>query len=98
MYHEMLVISALPSGTPFALCMLQSIFGISQSLGLTKPTSQSIRLPETTSQYIGLPKYISHSLELPEKYVYFSHTLPEVKVSVITASFYLISYIKGLSM
>ena len=78
--------------------MLQSIFGISQSLGLTKPTSQSIRLPDTTSQYIGLPENISHSLGLPKKYFYFSHTLLEVNVSVITASFYLISYTKGLSM
>ena len=76
--------------------MLQSIFGISQSLGLTEPTSQSIRLPDTTSQYIGLPKNISHSLGLPKKYFYFSHTLPEVNVSVITASLYRISYIKGL--
>ena len=78
--------------------MLQSIFGISQSLGLTEPTSQSIRLPDTTSHYIGLPKNISHSLGLPEKYFYFSHTLPEVKVSVITTSLYLISYIKVLFM
>ena len=81
-----------------SIYMLQSIFGISQSLGLTEPTSQSMRLPDTTSQYIGLPKNISHSLGLPEKYFYFSHTLPEVNVSVITASLYLISYIKGLSM
>ena len=76
--------------------MLQSIFGISQSLGLTEPTSQSIRLPDTTSQYIGLPKNISHSLGLPKKYFYFSHTLTEVNVSVITASnasLYHISYI-----
>ena len=64
--------------------MLQSIFRISQSLGLTEPTSQSIRLPDTTSQYIGLPTNISHSLGLPKNYFYFSHTLPEVNVSVIT--------------
>ena len=73
--------------------MLQLIFGISQSLGLTEPTSQSIRLPDTTSQYIGLPKNISHSLGLPKKYFNFSHTLTEVNVSVITASLYPISYI-----
>ena len=70
--------------------MLQSIFGISQSLGLTKPTSQPIRLPDTTSQYIGLPENISHSLGLPKKYFYFSHTLPEVNVSVIMAIVYTI--------
>ena len=72
------------------LYMLQSIFGISQSLGLTEPTSQFIRLPDTTSQYIGLPKNISHSLGLPKKYFYFSHRLTEMNVSVITASLYLI--------
>ena len=71
--------------------MLQSIFGISQSLGLTEPTSQSIGLSDTTSQYIGLPENISHFLGLPKKN-YFSHTLPEVNVSVITVSLYLISY------
>ena len=72
------------------LYLLQSIFGISQSLGLTEPTSQSIRLPDITSQYIGLPKNISHSLGLPKKYFYFSHRLTEMNVSVITASLYLI--------
>ena len=41
--------------------LLQSIFGINQSLGLTEPTSQSIKLPDTTSQYIGLLKNICHS-------------------------------------
>ena len=73
--------------------MLQSIFGISQSLRLTEPTSQSIGLPDTTSQYIGLPKNISHSLGLPKKYFYFSHRLTEMHVSVITASLYLIAHI-----
>ena len=75
--------------------MLQSIFGISQSLGLTEPTSQSIRLPDTTSQFLGLPKNISHSLGLPKKYFYFSHRLTEIEinVSVISASLYLISHI-----
>ena len=73
--------------------MLQSIFGISQSLGLTEPTSQSIRLPGITSQYIGLPKNISHSLGLPKKYFYFPHRLTEMNVSVITASLYLIAHI-----
>ena len=34
-----------------AVYMLQSIFRISQSLGMTEPTSQSIRLPDATSQY-----------------------------------------------
>ena len=72
--------------------MLQPIFGISQSLGLTEPTSQFIRLPDTTSQYLGLPKNISHSLGLPKKYFYFSHILTEMNVSVITASLYLISH------
>ena len=59
---------------------------------MTEPASQSIRLPDTTSQYIRLPENISHSLGLPKKYFYFYHTLPEVNVSVITASLYLISY------
>ena len=53
------------------IIMLQSIFGISQSLGLTEPTSQSIRLPHTTSQYIGLPKNISHSIALPKNIFIF---------------------------
>ena len=73
--------------------MLQSIFRISQSLGMTEPTSQSIRLVDTTSQYIGLPKNISHSLGLPKKYLYFSHRLTEMNVSTITASLYLTSQI-----
>ena len=51
--------------------MFESIFGISQSLGLTEPTSQSIRLPDTTSQYIGLPENISHSLGLPKNIFIF---------------------------
>ena len=75
--------------------MLQSIFGISQSLGLTEPTSQSIRLPDTTSQYIGLPRNISHSLGLPTKYFYFSHTLTEMNKCNYSYRLYLISYIKG---
>ena len=73
--------------------MLQSIFRISQSLGMTEPTSQSIRLPDTTSQYIGLPKNISHSLGLPKKYFYFSHRLTEMNVCVNMASLYHISHI-----
>ena len=66
--------------------MLQSIFGISQSYGLTKPISQSIGLSDTTSEYTGLPKNISHSLGLPKKYFYFSHRLTEMNMSVITGS------------
>ena len=59
--------------------LLQSIFRISQSLGLTELTKQSIRLPDTTSQYTGLPENSSQSVGLSEIFLYFPHTLTEMK-------------------
>ena len=50
--------------------MLQSIFGISQSLGLTEPTSQFLDCLTPPANTLDCLKTISHSLGLPEKYLY----------------------------
>jgi hypothetical protein len=78
--------------------MLQSIFGVGRSSGLTEPASRSVGLPGTTGQCMGLPGGVSRSLGLPRMCFCYSHTLPGVNVGVVAAGLYRVFYIRGSSV